>query len=1052
MRVKSYELLSIILRKFFTMKHFQILVLISFCFFQNINAQKTLYFTDDNALFKKATELFDNKDYSNAYQLFDKYNQSKNKEQLLSVDAEYYQAVCAYYLENKDAELLLKNFVSKHPESTKVNDALFYLGDLYFKKKKYQDVINTFKKIDSDVLSKERYFEYRYKKGYSLMETGHLNEASAEFYELKDTDNPYYNHATYYYAHIAYQQKKYEPALENFLKLEKDNNYAVIIPYYITHIYFIQNKFQDVISTTNKLIKDSLFYQKLPEIQRMLGESYFNLKQYDKCAEALEKANQLSGLNNQGNYLLGYAYYQQKNYENAAKYFEKSIGQEDSIAQNAWYHLADCYLKLNQKDKAKNAFYGASKLNFIPSIKEDALFNFAKLSYELDYSPFNETINAFTQYINEYPLSHRKDEALQYLINAYATTKNYEKALETIDKISVKTPQIEQIHQRLLFNLAVRYFNDKNYPLAELYFNKTIKTANESVFTTLAHYWLAEIYFQNKDYSTAITYWKKFQLLPFAPSMKEYEVSNYNIAYCYLKRQNEGDIAEAAVFFSKFANSNSNDYTKKSDAAIRAGDCFFLQQNYPMAVEYYSKAIQLNKTETDYAMYQKALCLGLLKKFDEKVSLLKTLTENYPKSDYTPLALLEIADTYNNDMKLNSSAIQYYEKFLSAYPNHPSSIKAMVSLGLIYYSQKNDDKAFLYLDKVVKNNPNSSEAQEVLPVIKKIFESKGQIAEMERYFEAIGNPLSVNQVENSLYESAKDYYYNQKNCEKAKSLFEEYLQKFPDGKNAMEAHYCIAECLYNSSDSSNIQKSIEHYLVIVRHSNRFLFTEDALAKTSFYFYKQKNYSEALPLLLKYAETTEEPANVFQAKWFALKSAVQLQDYSKVLELSNFILSNSNKANDNQIKEAKYYKALALYEQQQYNEALKEFTTLPKQLKNSNGARSYVYAAKIYLGQGNYKQCENAINELLSYQYTNDEINAEGMLVLADAYMQQKDYANAKIILETILTAKVKDEILKTAQQKLDEVNRALNQNETNKENKDLFDKLFDEYQESKQQQ
>ncbi|WP_227643778.1 hypothetical protein, partial [Klebsiella pneumoniae] len=74
----------------------------------------------------------------------------------------------------------------------------------------------------------------------------------------------------------------------------------------IAHIYFTQNKFNEVISTTQQLVKDSVFYQKLPEIQRMVGESYFNLKQYSQCVEAMEKANQLSALDNQGNYILGY--------------------------------------------------------------------------------------------------------------------------------------------------------------------------------------------------------------------------------------------------------------------------------------------------------------------------------------------------------------------------------------------------------------------------------------------------------------------------------------------------------------------------------------------------------------------------------------------------------------------------------------------------------------------------------------------------------------------------------------------------------------------------
>ena len=40
-------------------------------------------------------------------------------------------------------------------------------------------------------------------------------------------------------------------------------------------------------------------------------------------------------------------------------------------------------MKLNNKQSARNAFQFASKTDFDKTIKEDALFNYAKLSVEL---------------------------------------------------------------------------------------------------------------------------------------------------------------------------------------------------------------------------------------------------------------------------------------------------------------------------------------------------------------------------------------------------------------------------------------------------------------------------------------------------------------------------------------------------------------------------------------------------------------------------------------------------------------------------------------------
>jgi hypothetical protein len=52
------------------------------------------------------------------------------------------------------------------------------------------------------------------------------------------------------------------------------------VPYYITQIYFIQGKFSEVVKNAPALLNDSSKIQKESEINRMIGESYFNLKDF----------------------------------------------------------------------------------------------------------------------------------------------------------------------------------------------------------------------------------------------------------------------------------------------------------------------------------------------------------------------------------------------------------------------------------------------------------------------------------------------------------------------------------------------------------------------------------------------------------------------------------------------------------------------------------------------------------------------------------------------------------------------------------------------------
>ena len=48
-------------------------------------------------------------------------------------------------------------------------------------------------------------------------------------------------------------------------------------------------------------------------------------------------------------YSIAFSYYRIKEFNNAVGYFQKAIGADDTISQNAYFHLADCQLELNNK-------------------------------------------------------------------------------------------------------------------------------------------------------------------------------------------------------------------------------------------------------------------------------------------------------------------------------------------------------------------------------------------------------------------------------------------------------------------------------------------------------------------------------------------------------------------------------------------------------------------------------------------------------------------------------------------------------------------------------
>ncbi len=84
-----------------------------------------------DAEYKTGIDLFQKEKYGAAQKSFVKVMESdRDPQSLIRIDAEYYNAICAIELFNKDGELFLKKFVREHPESPKVKMAYFYFNSL----------------------------------------------------------------------------------------------------------------------------------------------------------------------------------------------------------------------------------------------------------------------------------------------------------------------------------------------------------------------------------------------------------------------------------------------------------------------------------------------------------------------------------------------------------------------------------------------------------------------------------------------------------------------------------------------------------------------------------------------------------------------------------------------------------------------------------------------------------------------------------------------------------------------------------------------------------
>src|SRR5210317_1924038 len=143
-------------------------LVLSICLDFTSKAQQTAVYDDPAAAYNTAHTLFDNQQYGAASEAFQKVMATAPAgDELMRMNASYYDAVCAMELEHEDAEYKLTEFIRQNPENTLAKRAYFQLGKMQFSNGKYKKALESFKNVELPDLSREERTEYFYKKGYS---------------------------------------------------------------------------------------------------------------------------------------------------------------------------------------------------------------------------------------------------------------------------------------------------------------------------------------------------------------------------------------------------------------------------------------------------------------------------------------------------------------------------------------------------------------------------------------------------------------------------------------------------------------------------------------------------------------------------------------------------------------------------------------------------------------------------------------------------------------------------------------------------------------------
>ncbi|MFZ4105390.1 tetratricopeptide repeat protein [Flavobacterium sp.] len=953
-----------------------------------ILGQETAIYTNQLSEMDKAVSLYQDKQYLAAQILFEKALQN-NKQQEIQSECAYYIAICAIRLNQSDADKLMQDFVTNFPTSTKQNQAYVEVATYYFENGNFPQALNYFDKIDESVLTYDELEKYNFQKGYAYFSAKNKKEATTYLNKVANSKE-YGSQAKYYLGFMAYEGNDYKEATKYFDQVSSEEKYKEKLSYFQADMNFKSGNFQKAIDLGKAAMTKSNATEK-SELNKIIGESYFNLNKYDEALPYLKLYIGKKGKwSNTDFYQLGYAYYQQKEFENAISQFNKIIDGKDFIAQNAYYHLGQSYMNTDKKQQAINAFKAASEMDFNKKIQEDAHLNYAKISYEIGNS-YQSVPDVLSSFLNKYPNSPSKNEIESLLINSYITSKNYKEALVLLEKN--KNPENRLAYQKVTFYRGLELFTDGDYQDAQKIFVTSIGVQKDAKFSARATFWKAETEYTLDNFKDALLSFKQFEGSVESKSTPEFKNLNYNIAYCYFK-QKEYD--QAGNYFQSYIDVSKEDMIRLNDAYLRLGDSRFVTSKYWPAMDAYNKAIELKSVDADYAAFQKAISYGFVGKNDKKIEDFNKFLLTFKKSQYRDDALFELGNTYVTENK-SDLAIKTFEQLLSEYKNSSYASKSVLREGLIYYNADKDDLAIAKFKKVAADYPKTSEALEAVSTARLIYVDNGKVDEYASWVRTLDFvEVSDADLDNDTYEAAEKQYL-QNNTKQAIATLSGYVAKFPKGIHALKANFYLAQSYYVDGLEAN---AVPNYEYVIAHSKS-EFTEQALARLCEIHLKKDNFINAIPVLIRLESEADFPQNVTFAQANLMRAYYDQKDYPNAVVYADKVISNT-KTDDKVKSDAQIIVARSAIKANDDVKARSAYASLLKIAKGELAAEALFYDAYFKNKDGKFADSNKTVQKLAKDYSGYKFFGARGLVVMAKNYYGLKDSFQATTILDSVI--------------------------------------------------
>jgi TolA-binding protein len=738
-------------------------------------------------------------------------------------------------------------------------------------------------------------------------------------------------------------------------------------------------------------------------------------------------------------YSIAWTYQKRTEYAKAAEWYGKLISEfpQSSLTPGAYVHRGECSYYAKEYQRAIDVLTKSR-----PDIHdEDELGNADYLIAEAFYKlGDNESAQKrYNQFLVDHP-QHKLTGEVQYVLGwSYLNQKNYPRAGEIFDTLSVRSDELgyaslyrRSVVERLmgktdkalqtlaevlkrelegewsdnaLFDIGMIYYGENNLNEAKSYFQRLITEFPKSDVLADGCRMLGECFLTENNFKDAQGWFEKALAIPTASFDVKVE-AGFQSAVCFFKlKQYKDAAAKFAAFIQQYPK-----HPESGEAKFYQAEAEYRLGNFGKSTRLYQESSEgPGATKKEESLYGVAWSFYKQSNFQKAIESFEQLLLEYPKGKFAFDARLRLGDAYFF-LKEYKKAIGSYRTLIHLYPDSVSIDYAYYQLGQSYVMDGNNTEAMKVFEELIKALPQSALADDAQFAQGWINFQRKEYGEAIKEFQELVKKYPNSELVPRAYYSLGDSYYNLQQFAAAEKSYREVLRQFPKSNYVADATTGIQYCYTAQGKDADAVEVIDDF---VKENPTSAASEDLQLKKGELLFNKKKYTDAAKVYRGFVEKNPN-SKLLASALYSLAKCYRAEGNPDEAVLTFERAANTPNASEKVLGES-FFEAAEIYNSQHKMEkALYVLQQVQEKVKDPEIiAEAKVRTGQSFLLADNTKEASAQFEQVIN-GFGDLPIADEARVARARIYFQEGSFDQAKIIAEKIAISH-KDELGAEAQ-------------------------------------